>query len=1006
MQSGSFTEKTTVEDYIIDRLVSKGWEFIPADELERESLEEPLLEKNLIRTIRKINQDVELTESDINRVLIELKSRSPTVDGIKQILRFLKEGIAIKLEKSRELRYIDLIDYNNIEKNEFIVTRQIRYESGDKGIRPDVVLYVNGIPLVVIECKNPADPSVSWWDAYKQIKEYENKVPELFKYVQFSIAAEEDAKYFPNVRWLDDVYIYSWKIKEFDPLESTLNMLSKETLLDFIKNFIFIREEKGRTTKVIARYMQYEAANLIYDRVIKNLRGEESKNSGLIWHWQGSGKTLTMMFAANKLYRDPRLGNPTIFFIIDRKELEEQLYQEFSFLDIGVSPDRIESIKELKETLEHDQGRGKRGIIITLIHKFNPEELKKLEEDLQKKKETILSRKDVIAFIDEGHRTQYGILAAEMRRILSNAFFFAFTGTPIAVKGRDTYTAFSYPEKGEKYLHKYFITDSIKDGFTLPIVFQTRLEKDISLDRELLSYFLTQEVLEEIPEEYKADVESKVRRKLDTIKVVLKDPKRIDLVAKDIAKHFKENIDGKFKGMVVAVDRLACVRFKRALDKYLPPKYSEVVMTFNSKSDPREILDYLGEVRERYNGKEIEDILKEIVDNFKEEEYPKLLIVTDMLLTGFDAPILQVMYLYKTLKEHRLLQAIARTNRPYKDVKEAGLIIDYVGIFDKFEEAIAMYSKEDVKDIAYNINEEIKRFQELIEELDKIFTGINKNEKDRNTLMQAIRRLTDDEKNAKIFLKKYRELRKIFELLGPEPMKIDYLHAFSWFTAVYHTYNRHVRRVDPDETERYVRKYFDKTIKYVYQTIDIDKIKKEFPTLKLDEHYLEKLEKTFPDMESKVSDMVFTLNKYVLVDKYRNPVYESIADKVDRIIKNWKERKTTLKETYSNLKRIFQELKESTRRKRELHLSDAEYYTLVILEEKLKELGKTEELVEIVREMNKQIKEKIFKGWSTKPSAVKEVGIIVRRYIRKLPLSKLERDELYDKIITMLKRQY
>ncbi|RLF24475.1 MAG: hypothetical protein DRN01_06935, partial [Thermoplasmata archaeon] len=644
---------------------------------------------------------------------------------------------------------------------------------------------------------------------------------------------------------------------------------------------------------------------------------------------------------------------------------------------------------------------GKRGIIITLIHKFKPDELQALEKELDQKKETILSRKNVIAFIDEGHRTQYGILAAEMRKILNNAFFFAFTGTPIAKRGKDTYDVFSYPKEGESYLHKYFIRDSIQDGFTLPIIFQTKREEHINLDKERLNYFISQE-LEEIPEEYRPDVESKIRKKLDTIRVILEDPERIDFVARDIAQHFKENIDGKFKGMVVAVDRLACVRFKRALDKYLPKEYSEVVMTFN-RNDGKEILRYLQEVQKQYKGKEIEGIRKEIVEKFKEGEYPKLLIVTDMLLTGFDAPKLQVMYLYKPLKEHRLLQAIARTNRPYKDVKEVGLIVDYVGIFDKFQEAIAIYSKEDIADVAFNIDYEIKKFNKLIEELEAIFIGIEKNKYDRKTLMDAIRVLSEDRKNAKRFLIRYRELRRIFELLGPNPIKIDYVNRFKWLTAVYHTYNRHVKRQDPDEVERYARKYFGRTINYVYKTIEMGKIKEDFPILKLDENYLEKLEKTFPDLESRVSDMIFTLNKYILVDKSRNPIYESIADKVERIVKKWKERKTSIKETYENLRNIFHEIKESNKRKRELALSTPEYYTLVILERKL---GESEGLVKSVRELNKEIQEKVFKGWSTKPSSLKEVGITVRRFLRKLPLSKGERDELYEQIIKILKDQY
>ena len=998
----SFTEKSAVEDYIVEKLVEKGWEFVPADQLERESYEEPLLVKDFVRVIKRINRDFELTEVDINRILIELKHRTASAEGCKQILRFIKQGIAIKLEKSRDLRYVQLFDYNNIENNEFVVSRQVSYERGREKIRPDIVLYVNGIPIVFIECKNPADPSVSWGDAYRQIKDYEKRVPEPFKYAQFSIATEETARYFPNSPWREGARTYIWRAGEFDILDATLEMLSKDVLLDLVKNFIFIREERGATKKVIARYMQYRAANKIYERVIRNIKGEGKKKKGLIWHWQGSGKTLTMIFAAHKLYREKLLENPTIFFILDRLDLEEQLTQELNSLDIGFKPEPISSIKELKDVLIHDGGRGKRGIFVTLVHKFRPGEMSHFEEELKriKEKEIISTRENVICFVDEGHRTQYGTLAAQMRNILKNAFFFAFTGTPIAKKGRDTFREFSYPEEGENYLDKYFMLDSIKDNFTVKILYQPRMEKKVHLRKELLEFFLQQE-LEEIPEESRTEVERKIKEKLARIKIVMKHPERIETISRDTAKHFKENVDGNFKAMVVAVDREACVMYKKMLDKFLPPEYSEIVMTFNTKKDPKKITNYLKELMEKYGGRDIEEIRKEIIEKFKrEDEYPRILIVTDMLITGFDAPILQTIYLDKPLKEHRLIQAIARTNRPYKGLKEAGVIIDYVGIFKELEKALAIYNKEDVEHVAYNIKEEEKKFEEIIEKLLGFFEEINKESTKREELMKAVSVLARDEKRAKSFRRGYRELRKIFELIGPHPLKLKYLEMYKWLTAVYHVYNRHVKRVDPDETERYARKYFSKTIENIYKSIDIDKIKKNFPILCFDDKYIEKLEKLYPDLESRVSDMVFTLNKYILVDKSRSPVYESIADKVERIVKVWKERKVTIKELYKQTKAIFQEINFLNKRQKELGLSNMEYYMFTVLE---KSLGSSSHLISDVKELSKKLQKVMFKGWSVQPSAVKDVGIIVRRYLRKQRISKEKRDELYEKIIKMLK---
>jgi type I restriction enzyme, R subunit len=293
----------------------------------------------------------------------------------------------------------------------------------------------------------------------------------------------------------------------------------------------------------------------------------------LIWHWQGSGKTLTMIFAANKLYRHPELQNPTVFFVVDREELETQLSDEFNALDI-TKPEVVDSIHALRKIIQHDEYRGKRGIFITLIHKFRPEELAELQKELDnlsKTRETIQTRKNVILFIDEAHRTQYGTLAAQMKEILKNAQPYAFTGTPVAKQGHDTYGEFSYPPD-EKYLDKYFMTDSIQDGFTLKIAYQPRLEEDVHLKKDMLEAFLEVNI-EEIPENLQEVVEEKAKQKLNIAKVYLENPDRIKKVAEDIAAHFKENLDGRFKAMVVAVNRLSCVRYKRELDRLLPKEY-------------------------------------------------------------------------------------------------------------------------------------------------------------------------------------------------------------------------------------------------------------------------------------------------------------------------------------------------------------------------------------------------------------------------------------------------
>lgn len=994
----SFNEKSTVEEYIIEKLKEKGWTYIPSPELLRTEHSEPLLLDRLDVAIKRLNDDVLFEQEDIDNVINELRLRTSGIEGLKHILRLLKYGVPLKLKKEKKLKYIKLIEHENIKKNDFIVTNQAIYRGAKEFIKPDITLYVNGIPLVVIECKNPVDPTTGWYDAYRDIKAYEGITPELFKYCQFGIAAEQTAKYFPIVPWQEDTHIYEWKNKVADPLDVTLEMLSCDTLLDLIKNFIFFREEMGKATKVIARYMQYRAANKIFDRVIDNLNGKTKKKKGLIWHWQGSGKTFTMIFAANKLYQQPELENPSIFFIVDRVELEEQLNQEFAALDI-IQPEVISRINHLKRILLYDEGRGKRGIMITLVHKFSPEQLSTLEHELDKAddRETFLNRKNIISFVDEGHRTQYGVLAAQMKSILRNAFFFAFTGTPIAVKGRDTYMEFSYPGKEEPYLDKYFITESIHDRFTVQIVYQPRLEKDVHLRKDLLKAFLEQD-FEEVPENIRNDVEGRVQEKLNNIKVFMKNPDRIDKIAKDIANHFSENVDGRFKALVVTVDRDACLLFKRALDRYLPDEYSEVVMTLPAK-DKKKLREFRAEIQKKYKSDDLDDIRKKIVENFKEEELPKILIVTEMLLTGFNAPILQVMYLYKPLKGHRLLQALARTNRPFDDLKENGLIIDYVGIFDEIGKAFSQYAEDDYKGVVWDKEAVKKEFSSLIESLIKVFQGVEKDKYDRKTLFSACNVLADDEKKSKQFIEDYRKLRRIFELLGAEGIKLQYLNEYKWLTAIYVFYNRIVKRQDPILVEKYASKYFRKTIKSIYRTTEIEKIKDDLPLISFDENYLKKLEEKFKSAEEKAANIVFALNRFVLVERHKNPLYESIIGKVERLVRDWKERKRSFEKIYLDGTNLVDNIQGISKRQRMLGMKTLEYSILLSFEEIL---GARKENQKAVIDLMEDFKGILYKGWKSQVSARKAAGKIVRLFLMDRHLSKEDKEKLYMKIMRCL----
>ncbi|WP_321505853.1 HsdR family type I site-specific deoxyribonuclease [uncultured Methanoregula sp.] len=999
-------EAILVETPLIEKLQANSWTLTASDKLERESYREPLLINPLIRAIKKINKDICIGEKEIWLAIRELQSRGTGIENARQILQFMKNGIPVRFEKTRTVEYIRLFDYDTLENNEFVVSRQVIHEGGTgQIIRNDILLYINGIPLVNIECKDPASLAENWHTAYAQIKKYEDTVPELYKYVQIGMAAEQIVKFFPIVPWQDEVKTDEWKIEGMEPHVAAVAMLQPECLLDILRFFLFMRRDMGEDTKVLPRYIQYRAANKIVSRVLDNLAGRTTKNRGLIWHWQGSGKTLTMIFAANKLYHQPVMENPSIFFIVDRIDLEDQLYEEYTALTIK-PPEIIGSIAELKRVLLADQARGRRGIMITLIHKFRPEELHGLQKELEKLSgENVTTRKNIVAFIDEGHRSQYGLMATQMRDgIFKNGFFFALTGTPVSRIGKDTYSEFSYPEDGELYLDRYFIRESIDDGFTVKIAYQPRLEKeaDIHLNRELLQAFLETE-LEEIPDIYRQPVEEGVKKRLNIIKVYLENPKRIEKIAKDIAAHFRENVDGRYKAMVVAVSRRACSLYKQELDKLLPPEYSKVVMTYQMDERDSLIASYKDGVMEANPGYSTEEINNRIREQFKDEENPRILIVTDKLLTGFDAPILQTMYLDKPLKAHRLLQAIARTNRPYKGVKEAGLIIDYVGVLTDIKKALEKYNETDITSALFSTEEIVQDFVVLIDELARMFIGIEIGSYDKTTFLSAIELLTGDESVADDFVDTYREMRRTFEFLGPDKIKLAYFEQYKWFSEIYAYYIRMALRNQPDYAT-YVQKYFEKTVKYVHKTTDIQMVENNLPVIEFGPEYLRILEEKVADKREKAANIVFTLNRFILVDRHQTPVYESLLERVEKIIRAWKEKSKDYEAIYRDGAAIIQEMQQLNARRIHLGFSELEYSMFLKIE---KFWGDDPDLLGDIHGLSEDLKKSMFPGWISQVSAKKGIEQDIRRFTRRYGKQRgktvEEIDQLYLQLIESVK---
>jgi len=959
------TERKLIEDYVAEKLQSLGWKFVKQTSLDRQTIREPLLIENLKRSIIRINNNLGISEEEIKKVSDEVNLLTSGQEGVKDFLYFLKYGIRIKFEKERVVKTINLFDYENIKNNEFLFSRQVYFRGKDL-IIPDIILFVNGIPLVNIECKSPTSLRTGWKEGYDQVKQYENLVPEVYKYIQIGISFAERVRYFPIVSWQENVSTYLWRRGELPEDEAIFEILEPPILLDILRNFLFIREEYSEVKKVITRYMQYRAANKIYQRVIYNLEGKTEKNKGLIWHWQGSGKTLTMIFSAHKLFFEGRLEKPPIFFVVDRRDLEEQMNAELSSLKLNFSFEKIENIKQLKEIFSYDKYRGKRGVFLTLIHKFSPDEKFVPEEFFEEiglnRQEIISERKNIICFLDEVHRSQYGLLAAQMKKVLKNAFFFGFTGTPIAEDERNTYLEFGYPLKEEGYLDRYFIEESQKDGFTLPLVYISKVnEIKEQIDENNVRFFLEKASVEDLGD-IEQEVKRSARKKLNQITVFLENENRIDEISRDISEHFKENLDERFKAMVVCGSRKACVFYKKYLDKYLPKEYSEVVMTFGI-NDKYQVKSFYKEWKERYSiYPDDEHRVKKIVESFKEKDLPKILIVTDMLITGFDAPILQVMYLDKLLKKHKLLQAIARTNRPYNEVKLVGIIIDYVGILKKINFALRQYYKENIEIIVEDFLILLELFKKMLQELEKIFTDV-KFEIKREYLIKAINILRDEE-NERKFLEKYLAARKLFETLGSYQEKIQYLEKFKWFTAVYN-YRR--RLIEGEPEKELIEKYFRKTLEIIHKETEIQRIEKLLPKISLNADYLLKIKESALTTEEKAVNILFALEKLVLVHQSRNPIYKTIMEQLKELIRRWKEREIEFQELFKEENKLLSFIEEKEKERKDLNFSPFEFGIFTILNKRLrdKDINKLKEFVMAIIE---NIKEDLIENWIENPT--------------------------------------
>ena len=799
-----FNEDNTIEKMLLMTLQKNGWKYIKAENLPRQDDEvmvEPMVKEALIRLNPVIAEDPSRADEVIYklRALIISTEAHDLVTRNEQFKKLIFEENSFPFGENGRMvpiRFFGTMTPEDLALNEYVVTNQWVYPSVENGKRLDIVLLINGFPIAIGELKTPVRDAISWLDAAGDIHAYEKSIHRMFVPNVFNFATEGKCFRYGSVCMPINLW-GPWHTPT-NKGEGTLaevkisveDMITPAKIMDIFQFFtIFATDKKYRKYKIICRYQQYEGANLLVERV---KAGYPKK--GLIWHFQGSGKSLLMVFAAQKLRMMPELKNPTVVIVDDRIDLETQITATFNASDIPnlVSlATKDELIKFFKQDI--------RKIAITTIFRFGDVD-------------GVLNERDnIIVMVDEAHRTQEGNLGEKMHAALPNAFFFGLTGTPINRVDKNTFHTFGAEEDKSGYMSKYSFSDSIRDNATLPLNFEP-VPVDLHVNREKLDEEFDA-LTDSLSEVDRAELSKRIN-----MKAIMYDKKRIRKVCEHIANHFKTKIEPNgYKGQVVCYDRECCLLYKEELDKIMGPDASTIVMDTNNDKDDR----YKAYRRDR-------DAEGKVLDRFRDPKDPlKLVIVTSKLLTGFDAPILQVMYLDKPMKDHNLLQAICRTNRVYDDGKTHGLIVDYVGIFDDVARALD-FDENNMRRVITNIEEIKTQFPALMRKCLSYFMGIDRNVDGWEGLMAAQECIpTNKDKDA--FAADYRVLNRVWNALSPDnflaPYKVDYL----WLSKVYES-------VKPTDNRGGLiwATLGSKTMELVHQNLEVGEVHDDIDILHMD----------------------------------------------------------------------------------------------------------------------------------------------------------------------------
>ncbi|HIJ01959.1 DEAD/DEAH box helicase [Candidatus Falkowbacteria bacterium RIFOXYD2_FULL_35_9] len=990
----SHITESHIEEAALEILKEQGYKILSGPEIavdgttpERNSYQQVILLDRLKEAINRLNPTIpEEAKEDAVKKLTRTESPKLIVNN-QRFHDFLVNGVPVEYRKDGRIKgdIVYLFDFKNPRNNEFVAVNQFTVIENNHNRRPDIVIFINGLPLAVIELKNPADENATIWSAYNQLQTYKEEISSLFNYNEILIISDgTEAR--AGTLTSEKEWFLPWKTidgKEIAPkalpqLQVLLEgMFEKTRIIDMVRNFIVYQTTKKKITKIMAAYHQYHATNKAIESTIKATK--KDRRAGVVWHTQGSGKSLTMVFYSGKLVLSEELENPTIVVLTDRNDLDDQLFNTFSSSQsvLRQKPIQTESREKLKENLSVSSG----GIVFTTIQKFFPEK--------KGDKYPILSpRKNIVVIADEAHRSQYDFIdgfARHMRDALPNASFIGFTGTPIELSDKSTPAVFGH------YIDVYDIEQAVIDGATVRIFYEGRLAK---LELKESEKPKIDPEFEEVTEQEETAKKETLKSKWARLEAVIGSEKRVKVIAKDIVKHFEQREEAmEGKAMIVCMSRRICVDLFNAIKKLKPGWYNKdddkgiikVIMT-GSASDP---LGWQEHVRTKLKRRELGDRFKDSSDQFK------IAIVRDMWLTGFDAPCLHTLYLDKPMRGHGLMQAIARVNRVFKD-KPGGLIVDYLGVADELKKALANYTLSggkgkptfDQEDAVAVMLEKYEIVNNLFYKFDykKFFSGTAK---EKMIILPAAMEHVLKQKDGKERCLKYvTELSKAFALAVPHEEAIKIRDDVGFFQAVRSALAKATteKGKPEDELNTAIKQIVSKAITSD-EVIDIFKaagLKKPDISILSDEFLAE-----IKGLEHK--NLALETLKKLLNDEIKTRARRNIVEArafsamLEQTIKKYQNRSIEAAQVITELIDIAIEIRESKNRGEKLNLTEDElaFYDALVDNGSAKEVLGDETLKQIAKELTEKVKQNTSIDWTLRESVKSKLKVLVKRLLRK-----------------------